>query len=205
MDKPERNTMPRHLAFDEDYYRRYYVDPRTRVETVGETRSRMNFVCGYIKYLGQDIKAVLDLGCGLGQWQSVITTEFPRASYTGVERSEYLCNRFGWRQGSVVSFRSRRRYDLLICYDVLQYLDDHAATQAIDNLQRLCRGILYFGVLTKEDWTDNCDQARTDGKAHLRRANWYRSRLRDGFTNMGGGLFLSDDSPIVVYDMEQLR
>ena len=43
-------------------------------------------------------------------------------------------------------------YDLVICYDVLQYLRDAEASRAIVNLGRVCRAALYVSALTTEDW-----------------------------------------------------
>ncbi|MDH3377498.1 MAG: class I SAM-dependent methyltransferase [Gammaproteobacteria bacterium] len=192
-------------VFGEDYYARYYHVPESRIESVEETEARIDFVCKYITYLDQRIKTVLDLGCGVGHWQSAIGRSFPGAQYTGVEYSEYLCDRYGWELGSVATFDAKHRFDFVICYDVLQYLDDRQAERAIENLCRLCRGVLYFGVLTKQDWQENCDQQRTDGDVYLRKGKWYRRRLRPEFQNLGGGLFLHEKSPVVVYDMESMR
>ena len=61
--------------------------------------------------------------------------------------------------GPLQSLRMRERFELVICYDVLQYLEPAQARQAIANLARVCRGALYFGALTREDWRDNCDQS----------------------------------------------
>jgi SAM-dependent methyltransferase len=198
-------SISQNLRFDEDYYFRYYHAPESRIETAHETEARMDFVCKYLAYLGQSIKTVLDLGCGVGHWQAAIGRSFPGAQYTGVEYSEYLCNRYGWEHGSAATFEARHRFDFVICYDVLQYLDDRQAEQAIQNLRRLCRGVLYFGVLTKRDWVENCDRQRTDGDVYLRKGKWYRRRLRPAFENLGGGLFLHEKSPVVVYDMESMR
>src|SRR5277367_4687920 len=67
----------------------------------------------------------------------------PRARYVGLERSEYLCSRYGWTRGSVVDHAARHQSDLVVCYDVLQYLDDRDAGRAIANLARLTRSAVY--------------------------------------------------------------
>ena len=59
-------------------------------------------------------------------------------------------------------------FDLVICYDVLQYLEMPPQRGALANLARLCRGVLYFTALTAGDWRWNCDQRRTDSNVHLR-------------------------------------
>ena len=49
----------------------------------------------------------------------------------------------------MVDFAPRTPSDLVICYDVLQYLDDRAAARAIANLARLTRAALYVSALTE--------------------------------------------------------
>lgn len=196
--------MKRQFAFDQGYYQRYYENPRTRVSGPEDEATLGRFLGAYLRYMQVDVRQVLDLGCGLGRLRKVIAREFPKARYTGVERSEYLCERYGFRHGSVVDFRSRARYDLVICKGVLQYLSRKDATLALDNLARLTRGCLYLEALTQEDWSEACDQKRTDGAVYLRPASFYRSQLRKSFVNCGGGVFLKQDTPSVLYALETL-
>ncbi len=196
--------MKRRFAFDKDYYARYYEDPRTRVASRADAQRLGSFVASYLGYLGQPVRSVLDLGCGLGHLRKVMAREFPQATYTGVERSEYLCERYGFEPGSVVDWKSRRRYDLVVCQGVLQYLTRAQAVAAIDNLGRLCRGCLYLEALTKEDWAEACDRRRTDSAVYLRPASFYRRELRKSFSPAGGGLFVHERSPAVLYALEKL-
>ena len=190
--------------FDEQYYRQFYLDPLTRAMGPEDFDKLGDFVCGYLKYPDQPVDTVLDMGCGLGQWRGVVGRHFPNAAYTGVEISDYVCSRYGWQQGSVVNWSVRKTFDLVICSDVVQYLDDNDAKAAIDNLARLCAGVLYFAVLTERDWQENCDQDRTDSEGYLRSGKWYRNHLQPHFTNIGGGLFAAVDSPTVRYELEEL-
>ncbi|HEX7478160.1 MAG TPA: methyltransferase [Polyangiales bacterium] len=192
------------FAFDERYYRRYYEDPATRVESQHDAARMGQFVASYLRYLHHPVREVLDLGCGLGQLRAVFERELPEARYTGVEHSEYLCGRYGWQQGSVATWKSRRRYDLVICKGVLQYLSRSEAEAALQNLAKLCRGALYLEALTREDWAEACDQRRTDGEVYLRPASFYRKRLAPAFTSCGGGLFLHERSQAVLYALETL-
>ncbi len=194
--------MPKAFSFDEAYYQRYYNDPATRVASDTEIIARGAYVCAYLEYLGQSVSQVLDLGCGVGHWREIIRRNFPSASYHGVEASEYLCRRYGWQHFSVDEYKSKKRYDLVICQDVLQYLPASAAAKAIDNFNRLCRGVLYLQAMTKTDWEENCDQEFSDGDVYLRSAGWYRQRLGKYFINAGGGCFISKKSGIVLYELE---
>jgi 2-polyprenyl-3-methyl-5-hydroxy-6-metoxy-1,4-benzoquinol methylase len=154
--------------FGVEYYRRFYGDAATRSVTRAEVGRQVAFVAAYLKHMAVPVRRVLDLGCGLGMMRAPLARAFPSARYTGVEWSAHLCERLGWAPGSVVDFSSRWPFDLVICYDVIQYLDDADAARAVDNLARLCRGVLYLGVLTLEDWRENCDPQRTDDQVHLR-------------------------------------
>jgi len=85
---------------------------------------------------------------------------------------------------------------------VLQYLDDRQSGSAIANLARLCRGALYFTVLTRQDWLHNCDRKRTDADVHLRSAAWYRARLRRGFREIGAGFWIARHAPLTIWELE---
>jgi SAM-dependent methyltransferase len=190
------------MPFDREYYQRYYFNPRTAVTSRAEMRSRANLIVGCLNYVGVPVSGILDAGCGVGLLRTPLLRAFRRADYTGVEVSDYLCQRYGWRCSSVQDFRSRRRFDLVVCYDVLQYLAEADARRAIANLARLCRGALYFGALTSEDWRDNCDQTRTHQIEGLRPGNWYRRELAKAFRPLGCGMWLRKDLPLSVWNLD---
>jgi 2-polyprenyl-3-methyl-5-hydroxy-6-metoxy-1,4-benzoquinol methylase len=196
--------MTKRYSFDKAYYEHFYNYPRIRVSDRKEFAVLGDFVCAYLRYLGQPVRRVLDIGCGLGFWQPSVARHFPKARYTGVEISDYLCKQCGWNHGSVVDFKARGTFDLVICTDVLQYLPHADASAAIGNLATLCRGAMYFNLLTREDWQQNCDRERTNGDVYLRSSDWYRRRLRRHFIQAGGGLFISRRSSIVLWELEKL-
>jgi SAM-dependent methyltransferase len=200
--KPKVAAKSTGARFDQRYYDRYYRTRATRVTSEREVALLGDFVFAYLRHLGQPVKRVLDAGCGLGFWRGVLQRHHPKARYTGLEYSTYLCETLGWTRGSIADYRPRGRFDLVICQGVLQYLTDPQAARAIDNLARVCRGALYLEVLTREDWRDNCDRSATDGAVHLRSAMWYRRRLARHFRSAGGGLYLHRDSGAVLYALE---
>ncbi len=191
------------MRFDADFYRRYYENPRTRVASPEDAERLGRLICAWTGYLGLRVRRVLDAGCGLGQLQGPVRAAYPRARYVGLEASEYLCRRHGWVQGSVADYRPRTPFDLVICHDVLQYLDDREALRALANLGRLCRGALYFSVLTREDWRRNADRSRTDAAVRLRPADWYRHRLQRSFQPLGGGLLLRRGRQPPLWELER--
>lgn len=196
--------MGKRFSFDEAYYRRFYFDPTTRVTDEAAVHRLGAFVAALLRYLDVSVDRVLDVGCGLGLWRAVVEHEFPGAQYQGLEVSAYLCERYGWKQGSIADLRDRRRYDLVVCQGVMQYLTSSEAKRAVENLARVCRGALYLEALTREDWEQGvADQARTDGDTHLRSARWYRRALAPHFVHVGGGVWVSRAADVPLYALEQ--
>jgi 2-polyprenyl-3-methyl-5-hydroxy-6-metoxy-1,4-benzoquinol methylase len=189
--------------FDRAYYQRFYFDARTAVTPAKENAARARLIAAGVDYLDVRVRRILDAGCGIGMLEAPLSRAFPGASYTGLEVSEYLCRRYGWINSSVRDYRGRGRYDLVICYDVLQYLSDRDARTAVRNLERLCRGVLYFGVLTQEDWDENCVQEQTDENTILRPDAWYRKLLSRGFVPLGLGLWVHRETPIALWSLER--
>jgi 2-polyprenyl-3-methyl-5-hydroxy-6-metoxy-1,4-benzoquinol methylase len=168
-------------------------------------RARARLIAAYVEHVGMPARRILDAGCGIGLLRTPLKKMLPRATYTGLETSDYLCRRYGWERGELESFRGTAPFDLVICYDVLQYLDSGTARRALGNLSRLCRGILYFTALTRADWERNCDRSRTDSNVYLRSARWYRSRLRRDFKEVGAGLWIRRGAPLVTWELEESR
>jgi 2-polyprenyl-3-methyl-5-hydroxy-6-metoxy-1,4-benzoquinol methylase len=182
--------------FDRGYYEKYYHDSKTAAVSNAEMRARALLIAAYTAHVGLPVRRILDAGCGIGMLRAPLMRTLPRARYTGLEISEYLCQRYGWVQGTIDEYRPRAAFDLVICYDVLQYLDDRAAGRAIANFRRLCRGVLYFSALTSHD------QSRTDRDVNLRSGEWYRARLARHFRRIGAGFWIRRDAPLVTWELE---
>jgi 2-polyprenyl-3-methyl-5-hydroxy-6-metoxy-1,4-benzoquinol methylase len=193
----------RSAAFDSAYFRKYYFNAATRVTTAAEMRGRAQLIAAVLHHAGIPVRSILDAGCGIGLLRKPFAAVLPRARYTGLEASEYLCARYGWVQGSVIDFSPRSASDLVVCYDVLQYLDDGDAARAIRNLAKLTHAAVYVSALTREDWRENCDRSRTDRAVHLRSGDWYRRRLRKHFNYLGFGLWLRKDVTAILWDLER--
>jgi predicted TPR repeat methyltransferase len=189
--------------FDEAYYQRYYFDKKTSVVDPAHVERLGSFVCSYLKYLRVPVKRVLDVGCGVGLWREALGTHFPYASFHGVEYSEYLCGRFGWERGSVVDYRSKEPFDLVICQGVLPYLNPSDLQRALHNLGQLSCGALYVEAVAQEDYErDTIDETLTDPRLFRHPAQTYRRGLSQGFTELGGGLWLSRKAEVPLFALE---
>jgi SAM-dependent methyltransferase len=192
--------MPRE-SFNAAFYRRFYFNPRTRVTTRAETVERAQTIAALLRHIELPVRTILDAGCGLGWMRQPLLRAFPRAKYTGLEVSGHICERYGWTQASIASYRTRTRFDLVVCYDVLQYLTDAEAARAIANLGRLCRGALFLHAPTREDWRRNADRSCSDEDIHLRTTYWYRTRLARHFRHTGFGLYVRRSVPMVQWEL----
>jgi trans-aconitate methyltransferase len=197
------NRPAKRANFDSAYFRKYYFNAATRVTSAAEMQGRAQLVAAVLHHAGIPVRTILDMGCGIGLLRKPFAKALPRARYVGVESSEYLCARYQWIKGSVTDFAPRAPSDLVICYDVLQYLDDRDAARAIVNLAKLTRAALYVSALTREDWRENCDRTRTDRDVHLRGGDWYRRRLQKRFNYLGLGVWLRKDVTALLWDMER--
>ncbi|MDA1075821.1 MAG: class I SAM-dependent methyltransferase [Proteobacteria bacterium] len=189
-------------VFDQAYYERFYLNRETRATSPAAVLRQATFINAYLAYLGLPVKRILDVGCGIGTMLNTLTDLYPSARIDGLEYSEYLCETYGWTQGSVVNYRARTAYDLVICNDVIPYLSDRVCSRAIKNLADLCRGAMFLGALTREDY-EICDTRRTDDIQYLRPTDWYRTRLARHFVNVGGGLYLKKPLGVTVWHLDR--
>ena len=132
-----------------------------------------------------------------------IGRQYPNAQCSGIEFSSYLCEKYGWTQGSVAQLPDVSA-DLVICNDVLGYLEDKDCAKAMKNLAGVCERALYLGVLTAEDLS-GIDSERTDSAQLVRPSRWYRQRLKRHFVNAGGGLWLKRPVEVTLWSLEHLE
>ena len=189
--------------FDEAYYQRFYFDKKTSVVDPAHMERLGTFVCSYLKYLRVPVQRVLDVGCGIGLWKGIVAQHFPGAAYQGVEFSAYLCERFGWQQGSVVDYAAHEPFDLVICQGVLPYLSPPDLKRALHNLGRLSKGALYVEAVSREDYErDTIDEDLTDNRVFRHRAELYRRGLAEGCLELGGGVWLSRQAEVPLFELE---
>ena len=112
---------------------------------------RARFVTSYLAHLQLDVRSVLDAGCGTGLWKRALRRLDRDIEYMGIDTSEYLCRRYGWTRASIDDFTTRRKFDLVVCQDVMQYMTADEVERSFTTMARVCRGALYFFVPTRDD------------------------------------------------------
>ena len=193
----------RNEKFDRSYFERYYG--KQPIHTVNEIAHLATAVHEMLAWWAAPVRSVLEVGAGRGDWGNWYRTLHPTVRVTSTDVSEHSCATFGHERRDIAQWAPKRPFDLVICTDVLQYLDDRAATQALRNLTTATRTCLYFDALTSFDAKHTVERSKTDLNVTLRTGDWYRQRLSRGFTQAGAGLWIRKGSTVVLHELEHLR
>ena len=145
-------------------------------------------------YLERPIRSVLDIGCGEGAWRAPLLKLRPKLAYLGFDSSDYAIARHGrarnlhWaRFADFEHLRPCAPVDLLICSDVLHYLDTRELDRGLPALAELCAGVAFIEVFTRGDGAVGDEDAFKQ-----RNAAFYRERLRGlGLHPLGSHCWLS--------------
>ena len=193
----------RNEKFDRSYFERYYG--KQPIHTVNEIAHLATAVHEMLAWWAAPVRSVLEVGAGRGDWSNWYRTLHPTVRVTSTDVSEHSCATFGHKRRDIAQWAPKRPFDLVICTDVLQYLDDRAATRALRNLTTATRTCLYFDALTSFDAKHTVERSKTDLNATLRTGDWYRQRLSRGFTQAGAGLWIRKGSTVVLHELERHR
>jgi len=182
-------------TYDRAYFERWYRRPASRLEAPAELRRRVTMAVAIAeRYLGRAVRSALDVGCGEGRWRAELRRLRPRLRYVGVEPSDYAVERFGRRRGIVrADFGDLAQldlggpFDLVVCADVLHYLDDEELDRGLPALVAATGGAAYLEVLTA------AEEVEGDTRGMILRApEGYEARFaRAGLTGVGGHVWLA--------------
>ena len=184
--------------YDHAYFERWYRGPALKGEEIGGAARLARKVAMAVAtaeyHLERPIRSVLDIGCGEGPWRTPLRKLRPKMQYLGFDSSQYAVTRFGARRnlhyarfGDFEHLRPCPPVDLLVCSDVLHYLDTRELDRGLPALAELCGGVAFLETFTREDGIDG------DTVGFKRRpAKFYRQRLEAiGLSPLGSHLWLS--------------
>ncbi len=148
--------------YDRAYFDRWYRDPAHRVRAHGETARKVNMVVALAEYyLGRPVRSVLDIGCGEGVWRAPLLRLRPGIEYLGLDSSEYAVRRFGRsrnlrlaRFADLAELRFERRFDVIVCSDVLHYLRAAELRRGLSGFPELLEGLAFIELFTSRDAVD---------------------------------------------------
>ena len=145
-------------------------------------------------HLGRPLKSVLDVGCGEGAWRSPLLKLWPKLQYMGLDSSDYAIARYGARRnlhwlpfGDLAALPPIPSVDLLVCSDVMHYLEDAELLRGLKEFPRLCHGVAFLELFAEGD-----DIVGDLQQMFRRPAAWYRRAFaRASFTAIGSHTYLS--------------
>lgn len=182
-------------TYDQAYFDHWYRSPKYRVSQKSLLQRKVRLALAMAEYhLGHPVRSVLDVGCGEGAWRAALLAERPHLAYRGTDASAYAVARFGIRRnlcplrfGQLGQTRFGAPVDLLVCADVLHYLDAGEIRQGLAGFAELCDGVAFVEVFARgDDFVGD----RLSFKA--RSAAWYRNQLQAaGFRAGGAHCYLS--------------
>lgn len=184
-------------TYDRAYFDRWYRDRRERVATRESLERKVRMVIGVTEYLlGRPVRTVLDIGCGEAAWRAVLRRLRREVRYIGVDSSEYVLTRFGTSRnirrgslGDLDAMRLPRKLDVVVCADVLQYVDARDADRGLRSIRRLLGGVAYIEMFAAED-----GMVGDRSGWHERTASQYRAMVRQaGLTQCGPYCYVNAD------------
>ena len=145
--------------YDRDYFDRWYRDRRRRVGAGADLARTVRLaLAGAEHLLGRPVRTVLDVGCGEARWRAPLRRARPSISYTGIDSSHYVVERWGRTRGiRLGSFGSLEHcgidapVDLLVCADVLHYVPGGELRRGLGSLASLTGGVAYLPTFTSAD------------------------------------------------------
>lgn len=191
------------MATPTKQYDRQYFDHWYRQSGVGLRRDVERSVALALAvteyHLERPVRQVLDVGCGEAPWQPVLARLRPKARYLGFDSSEYAVRRYGIRRNVHFArfadfefLRPCAPADLVVCADVLHYLDAREIDRGLPGLVELTAGVLYLPTFTRGDLVEGDLQ---DFKR--RPASFYTGRLQAlGMRALGSHCWISADYPL---------
>jgi predicted TPR repeat methyltransferase len=179
-------------------YDKHYFDTWYRQRGIGDNARFARKVAMAVTtaeyFLERPLRTVLDVGCGEGVWRAPLLKLRPKAKYLGFDSSEYAVRRFGARRnlhhasfGDFAMLRPCPPADLLVCSDVMHYLDTRELDRGLPGLAELCGGVAFLETFAREDGAEGDEHDFRN-----RPAKFYRQRFeRAGFRQIGSHLWLS--------------
>jgi SAM-dependent methyltransferase len=146
-------------SYDRRYFQRWYRDPAERVVTRESLERKVRMAVGVAEFLlERPLRTVLDVGCGEAQWFGVLRRLRPAVRYVGVDSSDYVLERFGKSRhirrgtfGGLAQLALTRPFDLIVCADVLQYVETPDIERGLRAVRRLLGGVAYLESFTTDD------------------------------------------------------
>jgi SAM-dependent methyltransferase len=160
-------------TYSREYYDRWYRHPDHKIASAEGVARKASLAVSAAEFLlARPIESVLDIGCGEAPWRAPLRKLRPRATYLGIDSSDYVVQRYGKsrniRQGSFGTLRQlglKKPFDLIVCADVVQYIADDDLRRGLREIRRLAGGVVYIETFAAEDRMEGDRDGWIDRKA----------------------------------------
>ena len=145
--------------YDAEYFERWYRRSNIGVGQREFVARKVRLALAAAEYvLGRHARNVLDVGCGEGPWRGILRRLRPGIAYLGVDSSEYAVERYGRARNlrlgglsDLAHMKLARRYDLVVCSDVLHYVSDAEARAGLAEIAPRVAGAAFLEAFTSAD------------------------------------------------------
>ena len=191
------------MSYSKAYFEKWYRSAR-RVHAPADRARTVRMVLAVADYmLGRPARSVLDIGAGEGHWFLELRRLRRNIRYAGVDPSEYAVQRYGRSRhlrlgtlGGIPGSLARRRYDLIVCSGMLNYLPPDELRAGLTSIAPLARGIAFLELFTATDDVQGDVRGR-------RPARYYRQLLRSvGYLHCGPHCYVGPAFEGTTVDME---
>lgn len=192
--------------YDRAYFDRWYRGRKAVVGSRADLERHVALALAVTESVqARPLRSVLDVGCGEGRWQPVLRRVRPRATYLGIDSSEYAVQRFGGRRNLRLGtfedlhlHRFEKPFDLVVCSDVLHYLTEAQIEAGIPAVADLTDGVALLDVFTTAD-----EIVGDEAGFEWRPPEWYRGVFeRAGLRPIGLQMYVPEEVAEVLEAMD---
>lgn len=129
-----------------------YEDPKVWEQPLQDYQK--NVLQAHIDYFPEDVKSVLDIGCGDGKITNALSKKFKDVLFHGFDKSYEALDRLKLpsTQGDVVNLPFQdNQFDLVMTIDLLEHLDDLEEQQCLKELFRVAKNWVFLTVPFNEN------------------------------------------------------
>lgn len=193
-------------SYDRAYFERWYRDPNDRVSTQESLERKVRMAVSLAEFmLGRPIRTVVDVGCGEAPWYGVLRRLRRGVRYIGIDSSDYVIERYGKTRnirrgsfGTLADMRLPRDIDLIVCADVLQYVETPDIERGLRAIHQMLGGAAYIESFTTHD----AMEGDREGWHERTAAEYRRLFRRAGLTQCGPYCYVDLDELVALNEFE---
>lgn len=142
-------------------------------------------------YIQEDVKTLLDAGCGNGIFTNMVAEKFPNIKVVAFDRSETALKYVNTEKyvASIdnIPFKDNE-FDCVVSHDVIEHLPIEVYNKALMEIARVAKKYIIIGVPNDEnlkDFVSECPACKTIFNNHLHFRSFNQKKVSDLFISQG--------------------